>query len=95
MCRARPGTSLYHQHGSTIEGRRYVSFRRRSVGKFGDSGEPTCNMCESYRFMAEIVLGRAKTIPDKGLLLQQSTSNVYPRFALKAFCHGNALASEG
>ena len=52
------------------------------------SGGPACNMCECSHCMAEeVVLGRAKTIPDNGLLLQQSTSNAYPLFALKAFCH--------
>ena len=58
------------------------------------SGDPTGNKRECSHCLA-LVLGRAKTIPDKGLLLQQSTSNEHPRFALKAFCHGNALASEG
>ena len=60
-----------------------------ALGNIGDCfafSQPTCNMCESSHCMAEgIVLGRAKTIPDNGLLLQQPTSNQYPRFALKAF----------
>ncbi len=64
-----------------------------ALGNIGDCfafSQPTCNMCESSHCMAEgIVLGRAKTIPDNGLLLQQPPSNQYPRFALKAFCNDN------